>query len=169
METPAPAIEPRTLSIDERRAKLQRSINWYSALGYRITTQLDTSAQMVRPKQFSCAIASLTFFCFGIGVLFYLFAYMAMSDSTVYIDVDEDGIVTYNGRVPAVPREGVPPGRSLFTEIGETLQGSTMGKNIGQAWQDGGTPERAAIAFGFGAMCLAALFILALPILLLMQ
>ena len=166
METPSPIAPVATPEL--RRDFLQRSINYYMQIGYRVVSQTEFAAQMLRPKQFNFLMASLFFLCFGVGVLFYLFLYMAAQDSTVYIQVDEQGRVSYNGVIPQKPREAAPA-RSLFTEIGETLQASEAGQNVGRAWAEGGTPERLAIVFGFGVICVVTLMICAFPVLLLTQ
>jgi hypothetical protein len=90
---------PRILSVEERRAVVQQAVRYYTAMGYQVTNQTDDSAQLVRPKRFSCLIATLTL-CFPIFTLIYIFVYMAMRDSTMHIAVDSYGNVSYNCRVP---------------------------------------------------------------------
>lgn len=57
-------------------------------LGYHLTQQTSTTAQLVRAKQFSCLFATLWFLVFGIGFLIYLFYYMAKKDDVIYLDLD---------------------------------------------------------------------------------
>jgi len=82
-----------TLTLEARRQILERAIADYSRHGFKVSTRTDTTAQLVRPKQFSCLWASLWFLMVGIGLLFYLFYYMAKSDTVVYLEVDEYGQV----------------------------------------------------------------------------
>lgn len=56
--------------------------------GYAITVQDKTSAQLVRKKQFSCLIATLSLCFFGIGFFIYLFYYLAQRDGVVYLDLE---------------------------------------------------------------------------------
>jgi len=53
-----------------------------------------TTAQLVKPKQFSFIWALLWFLVFGIGILVYLFYYASMQDEVRYVEVDEYGAVT---------------------------------------------------------------------------
>lgn len=55
--------------------------------GYHVTSQTDTTAQLFRNKQFSFLFAVLWFFCFGIGLLIYLFYYAAKKDDAIYLDL----------------------------------------------------------------------------------
>jgi uncharacterized membrane-anchored protein len=47
----------------------------------------------VRPKKFSFLWALLCFLLFGIGILVYVAYYLAKSDQTVYLEVDDEGKV----------------------------------------------------------------------------
>ena len=52
---------------------LQAHIAWYVRGGYRVVSQTDTTAQLVKPKEFSFGWAVFWFLFFGVGVLVYLF------------------------------------------------------------------------------------------------
>lgn len=56
--------------------------------GYTVTVQDKTSAQLVRKKQFSCLIATLSFCFFGVGFFIYLFYFLAQRDEVVYLDLE---------------------------------------------------------------------------------
>lgn len=86
-------IQPRSLSIEERRNILQRYVIGYVRSGYQIALQTDTTAQLIKPKRFGCLWASLWFLLFGIGLLFYLFYYWAKKDEVIHISVNEYGKV----------------------------------------------------------------------------
>ena len=47
----------------------------------------------MRPKKFSFLWALLWFLLFGIGILVYVAYYLAKSDQTVYLEVDDAGKV----------------------------------------------------------------------------
>ena len=88
------ATSSTPLALDQRRLVLQQSVAHYSAHGYRVVSQTDTTAQMMRPKRFSFVAAVLWFFLFGIGLLVYIFYYLAKRDSLLFVQVDEFGKVT---------------------------------------------------------------------------
>lgn len=71
---------------------LQSHVDWYVRQGYRVISQTETSAQLVKPKEFSFLWAFLWFLVLGIGVVVYVFYYMAKKDKTIYLTV-EGGIV----------------------------------------------------------------------------
>lgn len=83
----------RTLSLDERSAILDRVIAAYSQRGYRIVARTATSAQLARPKPFSCVWAFIWFLLLGFGLLIYLFYYLAKRDDLIWLEVDEVGRV----------------------------------------------------------------------------
>lgn len=87
----APVSEHR----DQRDASalLDEEIARYVRAGYRVQDRSTTSAQLLRPKDFSAGWAILWFLLCGVGVLVYVFYYMGKSDSVVYLAVDEDGEV----------------------------------------------------------------------------
>lgn len=72
---------------------LQKEIQRYVKQGYQVISQTSTSAQLVKPKKFSCLIASLSFLLVGIGLIFYLFWYASQKDQILYLQVDEGGRV----------------------------------------------------------------------------
>lgn len=153
------------VSLEDRRARLLQAINWYQALGYRVVSQTDTTAQLVRPKRFSCLLASLTFLCFGIGIIFYLFIYMAMRDSTMYIVVDDDGIVSYNGRVPASRSDRPPSSLSVqFREMVQGFSGTTVGTRLIGLW-DSGIGGRLSIAISVGTVVFMCVLFAAVSVL----
>lgn len=74
-------------------ANLQAAIQQHVALGFRVVSQTPTTAQLIRPKAFSCAIATLSFLVFGVGFLIYVFWYASQKDQIVYLTVAPDGTV----------------------------------------------------------------------------
>ena len=48
---------------------------------------------MVKPKEFSFLWAIVWFLFFGIGILVYIFYYLAKSDERIRLEVDQEGRV----------------------------------------------------------------------------
>jgi hypothetical protein len=84
------------LSVEERRTLLQREIEQYTARGFRVLSQTDSTAQLVKPKVFSFVWAFiwlvLTLWGFGFGLAVYLIYYLAKRDTQIYLVADEFGI-----------------------------------------------------------------------------
>ncbi len=72
-------------------AVLQAEIDRLVREGYRVVSQTETSAQLLKPKVFSFVWAFVWFLLLGFGVLIYIFYYMAKKDKTVYLSVGADG------------------------------------------------------------------------------
>ncbi len=66
---------------------LHTQIRLAAERGFNIISQTPTTAQLVRNKSFSCLIATISFLFFGIGVVIYLFYFLAKRDQTIYLDV----------------------------------------------------------------------------------
>lgn len=81
------------MNIDERRTILDQEIGKYIKRGFRVISRTDTTAQLVKPKKFSLLWAFLWFLLIGIGLLVYVFYYVAKKDKTIYLEVDELGNV----------------------------------------------------------------------------
>ena len=75
-------------------APLQDHIDWYEDQGFQVVSQTDTSAELVRPKQFSIFLALLSFMFFGVGLVLYLIYHLAGRNITVHLAVLPDGTVT---------------------------------------------------------------------------
>ena len=67
--------ENQGLSIEQRREILQREIAKYMRKGFRVVSQTDTTAQLMKPKSFSFLWAFLWFLLFGFGLIVYLLYY----------------------------------------------------------------------------------------------
>lgn len=79
------------VTLEERRAILQGRVNRYVAQGYRVISQTETNAQLVRPKRFSF-IWFIIFIITLIGWLVYLFYHVLLKrEIQVYLTVDERG------------------------------------------------------------------------------
>lgn len=75
----------RNASKPKDDAPLQQQIDWYVGQGYRVMSQTETSAQLVKPKQFSFVWAFLWFLLLGVGLIVYLLYYASKKDQTVYL------------------------------------------------------------------------------------
>lgn len=73
--------------------RLAAEIRKYVSFGYRVVNQTPTSAQLVKPKEFSALWAILWFLVCGVGVLVYIFYYMGQSDTTIHLSLNPDGTV----------------------------------------------------------------------------
>jgi hypothetical protein len=80
-------------TVEQKRANLQYRLNYLIGHGYRVVSQTDTNAQLVRAKTFSFLWASLWFLLCGVGVLFYVFYYANKKDEQIYLQVDDYGRV----------------------------------------------------------------------------
>lgn len=76
---------------------LAKEVQRYVKQGYRVVSQTETTAQLVRPKAFSCLAATLWTLLLGIGLIFYLFWYASKKDDTIYLQVIDDRIKTTRG------------------------------------------------------------------------
>jgi len=77
-------------SLEERRAILQREINNYVRRGFRVVSQTDTTAQLIKPKRISLFWAIVWTFLI-VGIILYLLWYIVQRDQSVYLEVDEHG------------------------------------------------------------------------------
>lgn len=82
------------LSLDRRREILQREISKYVKKGFRVASQTDTTAQLIKPKKFSLLIAIIGLLFFIVGLLVYLVWYASRKDLLVYLSVDPAGKVS---------------------------------------------------------------------------
>jgi len=80
------------LTIEERSAILERAIRDYQKRGWRLIARTEITAQLYKPKEFSCCLAIILVFLI-IGIILYLIYYLTKKDSTVYIEVNEHGKV----------------------------------------------------------------------------
>ncbi len=89
LSTPA-EVPPSVASPEARRQVLQNAIQGYLTRGWRVVSQTDTTAQLIKPKQFSFLTFVLLFFACGLGII-YAAWFMAKRDQSVYIHVNEWG------------------------------------------------------------------------------
>ena len=82
------------IPLNERSEILSNEIAKYARTGYQVVTRTETSAQLIKPKEFSFVAAVLWFLLFGIGLLIYLFYYMAKRDQAVYLVISKQGLIS---------------------------------------------------------------------------
>ena len=70
---------------------LQKAVNNYTRMGYRVTSQTSDTAQLIKPKKFSCLLAVILLLLIILPLIIYIFMYMAQKDETVYLRVDDLG------------------------------------------------------------------------------
>src|SRR4051812_24017998 len=74
-----------------RTAALDAEVPRYIRQGYRVTVRTATTAQLVKPKQFSILMFLLLSLLFLLPGLLYLLFYLSQKDQTVYLQVDKGG------------------------------------------------------------------------------
>ena len=79
------------ISDAERSHLLDEEVGLYMREGFFVRQRTPTTAQLVKPKQFSFIWAFLWFLVFGIGLVVYLIYYAAKQDEGRYVEVDEYG------------------------------------------------------------------------------
>lgn len=80
-------------STEERRNILNQSISVYLRKGFRVSSQTDTTAQLVKPKHFSLLLALLFLILWIFPLIIYIFYYISKKDELIYIVVDNTGEV----------------------------------------------------------------------------
>lgn len=89
-----PAATPSVTSTETRRAALQQRINQYVRRQYRVVSQTDYTAQLVKPKRFSFIWAVIWLILAVLPFLLYLGYHIFLKrESQVYLTVDEQGRV----------------------------------------------------------------------------
>jgi len=68
---------------------LRERIRYWVGEGYRVVSETDTAAQLVRPKRFNSAEF--------LAMPLYLIEYLGQKDSTVYVTVEPTGEIRENG------------------------------------------------------------------------
>jgi hypothetical protein len=71
-----PATPVTSVSLEGRRRALLHYMASYSTAGFRVMSQTDVNAQLMRTKEFNFIAAVLWFLLFGIGLLIYVFFYL---------------------------------------------------------------------------------------------
>ncbi len=64
-------------------------IGVYTSRGWQVTNRTAEGVQLRRPKTFSLLWALAWFLVFGVGVLVYIFWYMAKKDEVIYLSASD--------------------------------------------------------------------------------
>jgi hypothetical protein len=81
------------LTVEKNQEILQHEIKSYVKNGFRVISQTETTAQLLKPKNFSLLWAVFWFLIFVFGLIIYLFYYLAKRDDQIYIEVTATGKV----------------------------------------------------------------------------
>ena len=96
------------LSIEQRKDILQREIAKYARKGFQVVSQTDTTAQLIKPKSFSCLLAVLLLLIVLLPLVIYLIYYASKIDEAVYLEVDArggvNGKMSENGEMSEKPK-----------------------------------------------------------------
>ena len=76
---------------------MQTEIMKRTKQGWRLVSQSDQGASMVKPKKFSVGWAILWTLLFGVGLLVYLLYYMTKKEKLVYLSVVDGRVKAING------------------------------------------------------------------------
>lgn len=91
------ASAPGEKTLEERQALLQREISSYVSRGFRVVSQTQITAQLVKPKKFSCLVAIICLILAVLPFILYLLYYLAKRDETVYLEVNPQGRIVSSG------------------------------------------------------------------------
>lgn len=78
----------------QKQEVLGKAIALYVQHGYRVSSQTENTAQLVKPKKFNAVAAFFLFLFFIVPFVLYLLAYIAQNDKTIYIVVDDSGTIS---------------------------------------------------------------------------
>jgi hypothetical protein len=111
---------PATIhSYEQRSAILHSELRRWVAHGFRVVTQTQTSAQLVKPKEFSFLLALVLVFTL-VGFVVYILWYLTAKDQSVHIEVDQFGRVLLNGQhLPAQSASPSPQRQVQQTTTGQ--------------------------------------------------
>ena len=82
---------PAALSLEERKAILDREVTRYVRRGFRVQSRTDTTAQLIKSKKFSLFWSVFWLMLLILPFVVYLLVYLASRDKQVYLQVDEYG------------------------------------------------------------------------------
>ena len=80
-------------SLETRQVALQEVIGEYLRQGYRVLSQTDVTAQLIKPKQFGILWFILWVLTGALWVFYLIYHFAIKQEAKVYIQVDTYGIV----------------------------------------------------------------------------
>ncbi len=102
----------------ERTAPLEAAIESYQRRGFRLLARTETTAQLIKPRQYDPAFGCLGLLTFGVFWLIGLLVYLLQKDQLVYLSLDENGHILVNNRSLEPSRSQTAAGESLATISG---------------------------------------------------
>ncbi len=97
----------------DQPVSLNPVIAYYVSKGYRVISQTETSAQLVKPKKFSLFWGVLLFLVFIVPFVIYLLSYLAKKDQSIYLQIVGNTVVITNASGRTSTLEGTPSKRKL--------------------------------------------------------
>ena len=85
--------QPTQMSLSERTYILDSEVERYVRRGYRFVSGTPTTAQLVKPKEFSFLWATVWLFVLVIGLVVYILYYTSKKDDLIHLEVDVYGTV----------------------------------------------------------------------------
>ena len=85
--------QPTQMSLSERTYILESEVERYVRTGCRFVSGTPTTAQLVKPKEFSILWATLWLLVLIVGLVVYIFYYVSKKDDLIYLEVDVYGTV----------------------------------------------------------------------------
>lgn len=89
-----------------RSAPLQQTIESYLRDGFRVISQTDTSAQLIKPRRYDPKWGCLGFLTFGVFWVIGLLVFLLQKDQLVYLSLDASGQILVDNRTTS----RTPPG-----------------------------------------------------------
>ncbi len=101
------------------RLTMQELIRHRVAQGYRVVSQTERTAQLVKPKSFNALVFVILLLLCLFPAVVYIAMYAAEKDRTFYLEVDDKGTLRQNGSVASLsPAESRPSGVALVVTVG---------------------------------------------------
>ncbi len=83
------------LSINDRKEILTQQVARYVRQGWIVESETDTTANLSKKKKFSFWWAFIWFLLLFVGLIVYIFYYLAKDDETMYISIGQTGDITH--------------------------------------------------------------------------
>jgi len=115
----------------QKQNVLENTIAFYVQQGYRVSSQTENTAQLVKPKKFDLFCAVFLFLILIFPFILYLLYYLAQDDKTIYIFIDDMGMISITDekgqkrKVENVKQLAVPILRSVSKEEDPGIQNNT--------------------------------------------
>lgn len=118
----------------DRQAVIEVIVEYLVRRGFRVYAQTEHSAQLVRPKEFSFLLALLLLLLYVFPLAIYLLYFFAQKDETLYLVVDEQGLLSatdQDGVVSGSRLSGIKFDPGALFPVKERGEGWLSGKVVG--------------------------------------